>query len=162
MAHAIQTDAALNPGNSGGPILDAQGRVVGVADQIATGGTEQSAGVGFAVPIDLVADEIDQLAAGRTVAHAYLGVSTGDTTGTSGAAVGDVVQGGPAATAGLRAGDVVTAIDGKPIEGSADLVAAIAAKSPGDSIVLTVRRGSGTETITATLGTQPAQRSATP
>ncbi len=162
VAHAIQTDAALNPGNSGGPILDAQGRVVGVADQIATGGTEQSAGVGFAVPIDLVADEIDQLAAGRTVAHAYLGVSTGDTTGTSGAAVGDVVQGGPAATAGLRAGDVVTAIDGKPIEGSADLVAAIAAKSPGDSIVLTVRRGSGTETITATLGTQPAQRSATP
>ena len=162
VAHAIQTDAALNPGNSGGPILDADGRVIGVADQIATGGTEQSAGVGFAVPIDLVADEIDQLATGKTVAHAYLGVSTGDTAGTAGAAVGDVTQGGPAATAGLRAGDVVTAIDGKPIEGSADLVAAIAAKQPGDTIVLTVRRGSGTETITATLGTQPAQRSTTP
>ena len=162
VAHAIQTDAALNPGNSGGPILDADARVIGVADQIATGGTEQSAGVGFAVPIDLVADEIDQLATGKTVAHAYLGVSTGDTAGTAGAAVGDVTQGGPAATAGLRAGDVVTAIDGKPIEGSADLVAAIAAKQPGDTIVLTVRRGSGTETITATLGTQPAQRSTTP
>ncbi len=159
VAHAIQTDAALNPGNSGGPILDSEGRVVGVADQIATGGTEQSAGVGFAVPIDLVADEIDQLAAGQQVAHAYLGVSTGDTAGTAGAAVGDVVQGGPAASAGLQAGDIVTAIDGKPIEGSADLVAAIAAKKPGDSITLTVKRGSGTETITATLGTQPAQRS---
>ena len=85
---------------------------VGVADQIATGGTEQSAGVGFAVPIDLVADEIDLLAAGKTVEHAYLGVSTGDTAGTAGAAVGDVVQGGPAATAGLRAGDIVTAIHG--------------------------------------------------
>ena len=58
VAHAIQTDAALNPGNSGGPILDAEGRVIGVADQIATGGTEQSAGRCFAVPIDLVADEI--------------------------------------------------------------------------------------------------------
>jgi putative serine protease PepD len=162
VAHAIQTDAALNPGNSGGPILDAQGRVVGVADQIATGGTEQSAGVGFAVPIDLVADEIDQLAAGKTVAHAYLGVSTGDTAGTAGAAVGEVVQGGPAARAGLRAGDLVTAIDGKPVEGSADLVAAIAAKKPGDTITLTVERGSGTTTVTATLGTQPAQRTATP
>jgi putative serine protease PepD len=162
VAHAIQTDAALNPGNSGGPILDAEGRVVGVADQIATGGTEQSAGVGFAVPIDLGADEIDQLATGGTVAHAYLGVSTGDTAGTAGAAVGDVTQGGPAAAAGLRAGDIVTAIDGKPIDGSADLVAAIAAKQPGDTIVLTVRRGSGTESITATLGTQPAQRSTTP
>jgi len=162
VAHAIQTDAALNPGNSGGPILDAEGRVVGVADQIATGGTEQSAGVGFAVPIDLVADEIDQLAAGQRVAHAYLGVSTGDTAGTAGAAVGDVVQGGPAATAGLQAGDVVTAVDGTPIDGSADLVAAIAAKTPGDRITLTVTRGSGTQTITATLGTQPEQRSATP
>jgi putative serine protease PepD len=135
--------------------------VVGVADQIATGGTEQSAGVGFAVPIDLVADEVDQLAAGQKVAHAYLGVSTGDTAGTAGAAVGDVVQGGPAATAGLKAGDIVTAIDGKPIEGSADLVAAIAEKSPGDQITLTVKRGGDTSTITATLGTQPAQRSTT-
>ena len=161
VAHAIQTDAALNPGNSGGPILDAEGRVIGVADQIATGGTEQSAGVGFAVPIDLVADEIPQLAAGKTVAHAYLGVSTGDPTGSSGAAVGAVTAGGPAETAGLRAGDVVTAIDGKEITGSAELVAAIAAKQPGDRITLTVQRGSGTETITATLGTQPAQRSTT-
>ncbi len=161
VAHAIQTDAALNPGNSGGPILDADGRVIGVADQIATGGTEQSAGVGFAVPIDLVADEIDALAAGRTVEHAYLGVSTGDPTGTAGAAVGAVAAGGPAADAGLRAGDVVTAIDGAPITGSAQLVAAIAGKEPGDRITLTVRRGSGTETITATLGVQPAQRTAT-
>ncbi|HTI32103.1 MAG TPA: trypsin-like peptidase domain-containing protein [Miltoncostaea sp.] len=161
VAHAIQTDAALNPGNSGGPILDAEGRVIGVADQIATGGSEQSAGVGFAVPIDLVSDEIGQLAAGKAVAHAYLGVSTGDTTGTAGAAVGAVTEGGPAARAGLKAGDVVTAIDGKPITGSADLVAAIAAKAPGDQITLTVRRGGDTTTITATLGTQPAQRSTT-
>jgi putative serine protease PepD len=163
VAHAIQTDAALNPGNSGGPILDARGRVIGVADQIATGGTEQSAGVGFAVPIDLIAGEIDQLAAGGTVEHAYLGLSTGDQVGASGAAVGAVTPGGPAERAGLEAGDVVTAIDRAPITGSAELVAAIAAKAPGDRIALTVRRGSDTVEITATLGTQPTTRSgATP
>ena len=62
MTHAIQTDAALNPGNSGGPILDSSGRVVGIADQIATSGSvEQSSGVGFAVPIDLIAGELDEL-----------------------------------------------------------------------------------------------------
>ena len=160
VAHAIQTDAALNPGNSGGPILDADGRVIGIADQIATGGTEQSAGVGFAVPIDLVADELDQLAAGQTVEHAYLGVATGETAGTTGAVVGSVTQGGPADRAGLREGDVVTAIDGKEITGSGELVAAIAAHKPGDTITLTVKRGSDTVTVTATLGTQPATRTA--
>ena len=98
---------------------------------------------------------------GQKVAHAYLGVSTGDITNGTGAAVGAVTAGGPAATAGLKAGDVVTAVDGKPIEGSADLVAAIAAKAPGDQITLTVKRGGDTTDITATLGTQPAQRSTT-
>jgi putative serine protease PepD len=161
VAHAIQTDAAMNPGNSGGPILDSSGRVVGIADQIATGGTDQSSGVGFAVPIDLVAGELNQLEAGKTVSHAYLGVGTTQSTGTTGARVGSVVAGGPAASAGLKAGDIVTAIDGKQINGSSDLVAAIAGHHPGDRMELTVRRGSSTLTLTATLGTQPTtQRSA--
>jgi S1-C subfamily serine protease len=155
VAHAIQTDAALNPGNSGGPILDSSGRVVGIADQIATGGTEQSSGVGFAVPIDLVAGELDQLGAGQTVSHAYLGVSTSQSTATTGARVGSVATGSPAASAGLKAGDIVTAIDGKQITGSSDLVAGIADRGPGDRIKLTVHRGSDTLTLTATLGTQP-------
>ena len=160
VAHAIQTDAALNPGNSGGPILDSSGRVVGIADQIATGGTDQGSGVGFAVPIDLVAGELNQLEAGQTVSHAYLGVSTTQSTGTTGARVGSVTAGGPAASAGVKAGDIVTAIDGKQITGSSDLVAAIAGSHPGDRIKLTVRRGSDTLTLTATLGTQPTtQRS---
>jgi putative serine protease PepD len=155
VAHAIQTDAALNPGNSGGPILDSGGRVVGIADQIATGGTEQSSGVGFAVPSDLVAGELGQLSAGQTVSHAYLGVSTTQSTGTTGASVGSVAAGSPAASAGLKAGDIVTAIDGKQITGSNDLVSAIAARAPGDRVQLTVRRGSATQTLTATLATQP-------
>jgi S1-C subfamily serine protease len=159
VAHAIQTDAALNPGNSGGPILDSSGHVVGIADQIATGGTDQGSGVGFAVPIDLVAGELTQLEAGKTVSHAYLGVGTGQSTGTTGALVGSVVAGGPAASAGLKAGDIVTAIDGKKITGSGDLVAAVAGDHPGDQIKVTVRRGSDTLTLTATLGTQPTSQS---
>lgn len=161
VAHAIQTDAALNPGNSGGPIVDSSGRVVGVADQIATNGSsDQSSGVGFAVPIDLIKSELADLEAGKTVTHAYLGVSTTESTATTGALVGSVSAGGPAAAAGVQAGDIVTAIDGKAITGSGDLVAAIAAGHPGDKIKLTIRRGSGTRMLTASLGTQPAaQRS---
>jgi putative serine protease PepD len=160
VAHAIQTDAALNPGNSGGPILDSSGRVVGIADQIATGGSgaDQSSGVGFAVPIDLVSGELAQLGAGKTVTHAYLGMGTTASTGVTGAGIGSVAAGGPAAAAGLKKGDVVTAVDGKKITGSSDLVAAIAARAPGDRIDLTVHRGSSTLTLTATLGTQPASQ----
>jgi len=160
VAHAIQTDAALNPGNSGGPILDSSGHVVGIADQIATGGgsSEQSSGVGFAVPIDLVARELRALEAGRTVEHAFLGVSTGESTTTAGALIGAVSAGSPAASAGLRAGDVVTAVDGHQVTGSSDLVAAIAGRNPGDHLALTVRRGGRTLTVTPTLGTQPTAR----
>jgi putative serine protease PepD len=159
VSHAVQTDAAMNPGNSGGPIVDSSGRVIGIADQIATNGSaEQSSGVGFAVPIDLVKSELPNLQAGRPVTHAYLGIGTGEAPGTTGALVGSVTAGGPAQSAGLKAGDVVTAIGGKRITGSGDLVAAIASHSPGDSIKITVRRGSGTQTVTAKLGTQPAKQ----
>src|SRR3954447_26798873 len=98
--HAIQTDAAINPGNSGGPILDAAGRVIGIADQIATGGSggDTSTGVGFAVPIDIVKSELSQLESGRVPAHAFLGVSTTDATngsGDAGALVESVQPNGP-------------------------------------------------------------------
>ncbi|MCW3047050.1 MAG: hypothetical protein JWO74_1334 [Solirubrobacterales bacterium] len=160
VAHAIQTDAALNPGNSGGPILDSSGRVIGVADQIATGGSsDQSSGVGFAVPIDLIAAELGRLEAGQTVTHPYLGVSTTESTGSTGALVASVTAGSPAASAGVNAGDVVTAFDGQKISGSSDLVAAIAAKAPGDKVDLTIHRGSASRTLTVTLGTQPTSQS---
>jgi putative serine protease PepD len=166
VAHAIQTDAALNPGNSGGPVLDASGRVVGIVDQIATGSSsssssEQSSGVGFAVPIDLVASELGDLKAGHQVSHPYLGVSTSTATATSaGAQVGSVAANGPAADAGVRAGDVVTKFGDKTIGDGGDLVAAIAGHKPGDRVELTVRRGSTTKQLTVTLGKQPTQRAA--
>ena len=159
IAHAIQTDASLNPGNSGGPVLDARGRLVGIADQIATGGaaSQSSSGVGFAVPIDLVRSELSQLERGAQVSHAYLGIETGNSSDGKGALVGGVQGGGPAAAAGLRSGDVVTAFDGSPIHGSNDLVAAITSHRPGEKVKLTVRRGSSSVEVTATLATQPRQ-----
>jgi len=123
VAHAIQTDAALNPGNSGGPLLNAAGAVVGIADQIATGGSEQSAGVGFAVPIDLVTASLAQLKAGEKVIHPYLGVATSGGSGaTPGATLGALTPGGPAAAAGLRAGDVVTRFGDAKITNANDLL----------------------------------------
>jgi putative serine protease PepD len=159
VAHAIQTDAALNPGNSGGPVLDANGKVIGIVDQIATNGSsDTSSGVGFAVPIDLIKSELSSLEAGKSVSHAYLGVSTSSvTTSSAGALVQSVTNGGPADDAGLRSGDVITALGGTAIKGTNDLVAAIATNRPGDHVTATVKRGSQTLHITVTLGTQPTQ-----
>jgi putative serine protease PepD len=159
VAHAIQTDAALNPGNSGGPVLDGSGKVIGIVDQIATNGSsDTSSGVGFAVPIDLVKSELTSLEAGKSVSHAYLGVSTSDASSTtSGALVQSVSSGGPAADAGLRSGDVITKLGSTTIKGTNDLVAAITTHKPGDKVTVTVRRGSNTTDLTVTLGTQPTQ-----
>ena len=165
VAHAIQTDAALNPGNSGGPVFDASGQVIGIVDQIATNGASNatSSGVGFAVPIDLIRSELANLEAGKPVSHAYLGVSTGSVgTTATGALIQSVAQGGPADDAGLRAGDVVTAIGTTTVKGSNDLVAAIATHKPDDKVQVTVRRGSQTLKETVTLGTQPTQATNTP
>jgi S1-C subfamily serine protease len=161
VAHAIQTDAALNPGNSGGPLLNAAGDVVGIADQIATNGSSDSnTGIGFAVPIDLVKSELNQLKAGQSVQHAYLGVSTATpNSGTAGAVVASVASGSPASDAGLRSGDLITAVDSTTITDSDGLVAAIAAHKPGDHVTLTIHRGSQTSDLTVTLGTQPSQPS---
>jgi S1-C subfamily serine protease len=159
VAHAIQTDAAVNPGNSGGPLLNAEGEVIGVVDQIATDGSaDQSSGVGFAVPSNLVASELAQLEAGESVEHAYLGVATATTSeSVAGAQVAEVVQGSPAAKAGVEQGDVITELDGETIGDSEDLVAAIAEHEPGDEVTLEVKRGSDSTALKVTLGAQPAE-----
>ncbi len=104
IAHAIQTDAAMNPGNSGGPLFDSGGRVIGIADQIATGNnqfgrgtSDTSTGVGFAVPVDLIKAELAPLEHGQPVEHAYLGIATTESAGAQeGALVGSVPAGSPA------------------------------------------------------------------
>jgi putative serine protease PepD len=150
---AIQTDAAINHGNSGGPLLDLSGRVVGVTSQIESdsGGND---GVGFAVPSDTVRTVVDQVIAGKSVAHAYLGVQIAGTS--SGARVAQVQSGSPAAKAGLRAGDVVTAVDGRSIASADALRAAIDASKPGETKTLTIRRNGQTKKVTVKLGTRPA------
>jgi putative serine protease PepD len=157
IANAIQTDAAIDPGNSGGPVLNARGQVVGITDQIATGGSgsDTFSGVGFAVPIDDVKAELSQLERGAQVSHAFLGVGIAQTTGADGALIGSVASSGPAAAAGLQAGDLVTAVDGKAIHDANGLVAAIQAARAGQKLSLAVQRGSQHLTLTATLGNQP-------
>jgi S1-C subfamily serine protease len=158
VAHAIQTDAAVNPGNSGGPLLDAEGEVIGVVDQIATDGSaDQSSGVGFAVPSSLVASELKQLEAGETVEHAYLGVATSTDESVDGAEVGEIALGSPAARAGLKQGDAITELDGEAIADTEDLVAAIAEREPGEEITLKVRRGSAISSLKVKLGRQPSE-----
>jgi S1-C subfamily serine protease len=158
--HALQTDAAINPGNSGGPVFDASGRVVGIADQIATGGSgsDSSTGVGFAVPSDIIKSELPQLEAGVVPAHAFVGVSATDETdsnGNAGALVESVQPNGPAAGAGVKAGDLIVALGTAKIGGVNDLVAATATHKPGDRMTLTVIRGGKRTSLTITLAKQP-------
>ena len=154
----IQTDAAINPGNSGGLLADRQGRVIGINDAIRPGdNSDGNVGIGFAVPIDLAARSAAAIVQGKQVQTGYLGVSMGDSpSGQDGAVVQDVASGSPAAKAGLQVGDLVTAIDGKSVQSSAEMVAAIRDHKPGDKVSLTVNRGGNQTTISASLGERPA------
>jgi putative serine protease PepD len=147
---AIQTDASINHGNSGGPLLDADGDVVGVNAQIESdsGGSD---GVGFAIPSDTARDVAQQLIAGQTVQHPQLGVQIED--GSSGGVkLSAVTAGGAAAAAGLKAGDTITAIDGTTVGDADALASLIASHQPGDRVRVTYRRGNAGATVTSTLG----------
>ena len=182
IGNAIQTDAAINHGNSGGPLLDAQGEVIGINSQIeSTGGGGE--GVGFAVPVGTVRRSLGELRTKGEVDYAYLGVTTqelypqlADRLGLPsdhGALVAGVEPDGPASDAGIKAGegkiefqgqkgipqggDAIVAVDGRPITQSADLPNQIALKSPGDSVRLTLLRGKKRRVVTVKLAPRPSK-----
>ena len=181
ISDVIQTDAAVNPGNSGGPLLDSAGRVIGINSQIATQGGGNS-GVAFAVPIETAREVAEQLIDDGSVERAYIGLSGGSLTADAaealnldvdrGILVESVVQNGPAAEAGIEGsdgevtvgrdsfpagGDVITKLDGEPLEGMDELIAAVNEGSPGDRVTLTVLRGDSERDVAVTLGKRPTQ-----
>jgi S1-C subfamily serine protease len=181
----IQTDASINSGNSGGPLIAANGRVIGVNTAIATGGTgaRGNIGIGFAVPIDTVRDVASQLIERGRAEHAFLGVGAQpvepeiarafDFPVERGLIVVSVFDGSGADRAAIRAGtdevvvagqsyrlggDIIVRIDGKPVRTAAELREAISAKKPGDKVTVEAFRGDDLRRFVVTLGAQPARR----
>jgi putative serine protease PepD len=150
---SIQTDAAINHGNSGGPLLNMQGQVIGITSQIESdsGGND---GVGFAVPSDTVRTIADKLIATGKVEHAYLGVSLKPAS--SPPSLEAVKSGLPAAKAGLQTGDVITSFGGKKLTSVDALRFAVDAKKPGDTVTVTFLRNGKSRTVSVTLATRPA------
>jgi putative serine protease PepD len=149
---SIQTDAAINHGNSGGPLLDTEGQVIGVNAQIESdsGGND---GVGFAIPSNTVKSIVSELISTGKAEHAYLGVSVETVNGA--VRITQVRSGTPAASAGLKEGDRIASVDGKPITSSDGLTSAIAAKKPGDTVSVTYSRGGQSHTVEVKLATRP-------
>ncbi len=181
ISNVIQTDAAINPGNSGGPLINAQGEVIGINSQIQTGGGGGgNVGIGFAIPIDTVRAEIDQLKTTGEVAHAYLGIEGGSITADlaealnlpveEGVLVQSVTKDGPADKAGIEGGDtsatiegaevglggdIITAVDGKKVTSMEEMIAIVNEADPGDKLELTIHQGEDEKTVTVTLGKRP-------
>ncbi len=153
----IQTDAAINFGNSGGPLVNLRGDVVGVNTAISSVGQ----GIGFAVPINIAKDIMGQLRTKGKVSRGYLGISLGEITPDDqeawglktdkGALVQEVKPGLPADQAGVKRGDIIIAVDGRPVESQSDVVRLISAMEPGKSVRLTVLRGGKETTVNAKL-----------
>ena len=165
---AIQTDTAINPGNSGGPLINLNGEIVGINTLIAGQVTPdyQAQGIGFAIAINNAKPIISSLIASGRVERPWLGVSATTLTPAiaqqigvafvEGVLLSDAVAGGPAARAGLRQGDVITALDGQPIKTTDDLTAALARKKVGDRVEITIRRAGQEQKLAVQLGARPA------
>lgn len=174
----IQTDASINPGNSGGALIDLHGNLIGINTAIFStesgpGGQGGNQGIGFAIPIDMARNIMQQLIEHGKVQRGYLGFFPGDlsgpmakefgyTGGGNGAIVNQVESGTPAAKAGLKRGDIILALNGAPINGAGDLRARIANTSPGTTIQLKVFRDGKTFSLSATVGELPESANANP
>jgi len=166
----IQTDAAINPGNSGGALINAKGELIGMNTAILSGnsgfgGEGGNIGIGFAVPSNLAKQVADQLIKGGKVTRGYMGVrlqslnpdmaQAMNLKDSKGAVVASLTPGDPGAKAGLQQGDVITAIDGKKVEGSDDLTMNVISHAPGSTVSLDVIRDGAPKKITVTLGQRP-------
>jgi putative serine protease PepD len=149
---SIQTDAAINHGNSGGPLLNAEAQVIGVNAQIESdsGGND---GVGFAIPSNTVKSIVSELISTGKAEHAYLGVSV-ETVNAS-VRITEVRTGTPAADAGLQSGDTIVSVDGKRIVSGDGLTGAISAKKPGDTVSIAYSRGGQSHTVKIELASRP-------
>jgi len=151
---AVQTDAPINSGNSGGPLLNARGEVIGVNSQ------SRGDGLAFAVPVDTVREVVAELRRHGRVRRAYLGVSTTEPrpNGRRGALVTDVNRKGPADRAGLRGGDVIVEVGGRRVRSPADVARAVERRSPGDKVEVVVVRGEHRLTVRARLAERRGDR----
>lgn len=162
----IQTDAAINPGNSGGPLVSLEGRVIGICNSIRTS-TGGSQGVGMAIPARIAKDVARQLAQHGAVTRGYLGIRYGDAPAEvaarlgieagKGAVVGQVMPNTPASKAGLLEGDVIVALDGKPLASSKDIQRQIAQTEIGQEVKFGILRDGKKETVTVKIEAQPAE-----
>ena len=151
--NAIQTDAPINPGNSGGPLVDAGARVIGINSAILTFAASRNIGLGFAIPINQAATIADLLIKNGKATYPVIGANVRD--GSSGVELTGVDAQGPAGKAGLRVGDVITRIDGEPLDGGMEeLIVTVRTRRPGEVVVLDYRRGSAQSQASVTLGSK--------
>jgi serine protease Do len=151
----IQTDALINPGNSGGPLFNMRGEVVGVNSAVIS----NAQGIGFAVPINMVKDLLPNLMDNGHVERGWLGMTVVEEPGKHSAQVVDVYPGGPAAAAGLRSGDRVTTINGRPVDSYLQLLRKISLLAPGTLVRMGVQRGTAAREFTARVAERPSRPS---
>ncbi|CAB4597121.1 unannotated protein [freshwater metagenome] len=153
--NALQTDAAINPGNSGGPLVDKSGAVIGINSAIATLDSSSSQtgsiGLGFAIPINQARRTAEQLIKTGKSSHPVIGVSLDTRYMSGGARIAEVMAGSPAANAGIVAGDTIIGIDGKSVNSADELIVAVRAKQPGDSVKLLLSANGSKRTVKVVL-----------